>query len=65
MPLSLLGVPSPRTELPLSSDAIIVGNFTLVRGKQSPGGWQGPVYPNASSTNNTNPFDWCANDASH
>ena len=49
---------SPRTEVPLelsgASPALIVGDYKLLVGQQggsnnSPGGWQGPRYPNASS----------------
>lgn len=47
---------SPRTEVFLYMNGVVVGNYKLLVGLQFPGGWQGPVFPNASSL---------ANDPSH
>jgi len=44
---------SPRNELPLDTSAIIYGRWKLLLGDQRNAAWQGPRYPNASSTTST------------
>lgn len=50
---ALLGTAAPRThdEIPLSDAALLdaVSGLKWLKGNQSPSGWQGPRYPNASS----------------
>jgi arylsulfatase I/J len=47
----ILGVnaTSPRTEIFVSNATLISWPFKLVTGTMGPAGWQGPVYPNATS----------------
>ena len=44
-------LPYTRRELPLSSNALLdaLTGLKFLRGIQRPAGWQGPLYPNASS----------------
>eukprot|EP01051_Picozoa_sp_SAG22_P004261 SAG22_NODE_224_length_14744_cov_7.467668_7_plen_190_part_00 len=44
---------SPRTELFVTSDLLIMGDWKLITGTASSASWAGPTYPNASSVNNT------------
>ena len=48
---------SPRVEVPIDihgpSQALIQGDYKLLLGQQIISGWEGPVYPNASSVKNT------------
>jgi len=37
---------SPRTEIHLSSQALIVGNYKIIVGAEPSVMWQGPIYPN-------------------
>lgn len=45
---------SPRTEFPISKEAYMSGEYKLLTGgKIDYAGWQGEIYPNASTVNNT------------
>jgi len=39
---------SPRFEMPINKDALMVGDFKLLRGTQPMALWQGPLSPNAT-----------------
>lgn len=45
-----LRIPSPRTEVPLSTASLLSWPYKLQLGLQEFSSWGGPVYPNASST---------------
>ncbi len=54
---------SPRLEVPIDiagpSPALIQGDYKLLVGKQGIAGWEGPIYPNASSTSAAaNPYSY-------
>ena len=44
---------SPRSELFVTSDLLIQGDWKLIVGSASSASWPGPKYPNASSDGNT------------
>jgi len=43
---------SPRTEVPVGPSALVSGRYKLLLGKQAGAGWDGPLFPNASSPSN-------------
>ena len=45
---AIAGTGTKRTEIHLSTQAIIKGRYKLVVGRQPMNGWQGPFYPNAT-----------------
>ena len=50
---------SPRTDIPISYDTLISGNYKILMGDVEQAGWTGPVYPNTTKPSGIDVTEHC------
>lgn len=50
---------SPRTDIPISYNTLIVGDYKILLGDLEQAGWTGPVYPNTTTHSGINSTEHC------